>query len=127
MRLWLTAIPLVLAGCLWPTEPRLDAAVRVPETLTAETYAAGAVTWADFQIPVTITNTGRTGMRFHGCGSFSVEDAAPDGQTVWRPVCALTNGVNDVVQPGETLEWIVPVSAALSGPGGPEWDAESLQ
>jgi hypothetical protein len=126
MRHRLIAIPLVLAGCLWPTDPRLDAAVRVPEALTAETYGAGAVTWAEFQIPVTITNTGRTGMRFHGCGSFSIEDVVP-GQTVWRPVCALFDGVNDVVRPGETLEWIVPVSAALSGPGGPEWDAESLE
>lgn len=93
MRHTLIGLPLVLAGCLWPTEPRLDAAVRVPEALIAKTYAAGAVTWAEFQIPVTITNTGRTGMRFHGCSSFSVEDAAADRQTVWRPVCALTKAL----------------------------------
>lgn len=126
MRHWLTAIPLALGGCLWPTERRLDANIRVPEALTAATNVAGEVTWARFQIPTTITNTGTTALRFHGCFGFAVEEAVVNGQTVWRPVCTLIGGGGEVVQPGATREWIVEVGAALSGPGGPVWGAESL-
>jgi hypothetical protein len=124
MRRFLFAVALVLAGCLSPTEPRLDADVRVPDELTAEIVPAGAVTWARFRIPTTITNTGATALRFHHC-SFSIEAAAEE-RTVWSPVCLLVAGGEQEIPPGVTREWIVDVGAAISGPGGPDWDAESL-
>lgn len=126
MRRCLIAISLVLTGCLWPTEPRLDADVRVPDPLTAELSAAGEVTWMRIEVPVTITNTGDRVLRFHPCLSFSVEVAA-DARTVWRPICFLIGGLGEDVQPGETRDWMVHVGAALSGPGGPDWDAESVE
>lgn len=118
------AICLMLTGCLSPTEPRLDADVRVPAALTAELSTAGDVTWMQVPIPVTITNTGDKALRFHGC-SFSVEEAASSG-TVWLPICLLVGDWEDV-QPGETRDWILHVGAALSGPGGPDWGAESVE
>lgn len=126
MRRRVIAVSLVLTGCLWPTEPRLDADVRVPDALTAETNTAGDFTWLAFEVPVTITNTGDSALRFHGCISFSVEEAA-DSRTVWRPICMLMGGVAEDVQPGVTRDWILQVGATLSGPAGPDWDAESVE
>ena len=39
----------------------------------------------------------------------------------------LIGGVAEDVQPGETREWILHVGAAISGPAGPDWDAESVE
>ena len=127
MRHTLIAIWAVAVGCFSPTDPRFDAQLEVPHALTAEISSAGGVTWARFQIPATITNAGQTPLRFHGCGGFSVEEAALDARTVWSPLCILISGGAIEVQPGETRHWIVQVSAAISGPGGPTWNAGSVE
>jgi hypothetical protein len=121
-----TALPLIVA-CADGTAPELRATVVVQSsTVIATVSAAGSIDWMRFTLPVAIYNGSRRLIRFEYCAS-AVEKAAGSGwRAVWTPICSLSADSPAEIQPGETRELSLDITAAVDGPGGPRWDSDEI-
>lgn len=113
------ALGLLASACA--TEPTVPVAtVAVNGTTFAVTrYVGPRVTWISFSLPVTITNNGRKDINYPHC-SFAVMLGEESSFEVFRPVCIAMSSTT-VIPAGESLQLTLPVTAAIEGPGGPEW------
>jgi len=116
-----------VVACTDATGPAPSAIVRVDaDTIHAQRYQAGSVAWLRFVVPVTIENPSSSSVFLQDC-MYGVEQ--PDGaqwRRVWSPICSLGASAGTEVRAGEQLALTLPVDAATSGPGAPEWNSAAI-
>jgi hypothetical protein len=118
-----------VASCSDPASPRTPlATVAVQlDTVRAERLPAGRGMWMRFTVPVTIRNADRTSVTFVYCASSLEVQEVETWRGVWSPVCSLTGPSTPfTILPGETRQVVFEVTAALGGPGAPEWENDSV-
>jgi hypothetical protein len=118
----------IVAACSGATTPRAPSAVVTVQrdTLVASMVMAGTVRWMNVTVPLSIYNAGTERLTFEYCASGIEGRVAGDWQRAWGPICAVASGSPAEILPGETRELTVTVTAAVEGPGGPEWQLERI-
>jgi len=120
------ALPLVVA-CADATAPAARATVVVQtDTVAATVSTAGTVNWMGFALPIAIHNAGRRPILFEHCASAVEARAGSQWHAVWTPICALPATSLTEIQPGETRELVLSITAAVEGPGGPRWESAEI-
>lgn len=124
----------IAAGCLATacheaTGPRTPLAIVTvdADTVQASRYVGPRVTWVNFKVPVSIRNNDVFAIDEPGCTTSIEYPAGAGWKMAWSPVCLLVGGVHDWIQPGETRTYEMFVSAAIEGPGAPEWSAPAIE
>jgi hypothetical protein len=91
------------------------------DTIIAERMPAGSVQWMRFTVPVSIHNTDVAPVTLAYCGN-GIETPENSGwRSVWSPFCLLESTSQITIAPGDTRQIDFDVTAAVAGPGGPEW------
>jgi hypothetical protein len=109
------------AACATPSAPAVSATVHVPVAeVVATRSGAGASSWIQFAVPVTLVNQGTTAIRLGFCGV--ALDVQLEGRwtQAWSPVCAAAAD-NERIAPGGRRDFDVQVIAATGGAGSPRW------
>ena len=93
------------------------------DTIIAGLNTAGTVTWLQFTLPVSIFNGRAVPVSVDYCLASVEEPSGAAWKMVWAPVCALEGTTSPVIAPGETKSFQWGVAAAVTGSGGPTWEA----
>jgi hypothetical protein len=125
-RYLISAVLLLLIACdATAPEPSTTVTVQT-DVVIATKSGAGSVTWMSFTLPVAIRNAGWRPIHFEYCASAIEEPAGRGWRAVWTPICALAPATSREIQPGETRELPLSITAAVGGPGGPRWDSNKI-
>ena len=126
----ITAVVLaaLASGCSDVTDPLAVGATVVVQrdTLVATVTTAAAVQWMHFSLPIAIHNTSDVALSFDYCFSSIDTRIAGEWSKVWSPYCLLAAGSATDIRPGETLQIVLSIDAAIDGPGGPQWGSRPV-
>jgi hypothetical protein len=116
------------AGCTVFTGPKSHPVTIsvTSDTLVAFVNTGPNISWLQFTIPVAIHNGQSAPVTVDYCLASVDEPSGTDWTMVWAPVCALEGSTAPTIAPGETKTFQWPVTAAISGPGGPKWGGQTL-
>jgi len=94
--------------------------------LPAVASAYYLATWIEFAVPVRIENTGAVPLEFTACASRLEAQTGSSWNAVWAPICSANASTLPAIPPGERRDVTMNVSAALDGPGSPEWRSDNV-
>jgi hypothetical protein len=126
-RIFVLAVAALTGACL-STEPQMPAATVTvhADTVQSSTSVGTRVTWLTFRVPVSVRNDDIVAIEEVGCAMDVEWLDGTEWRRAWSPVCTLIGGVHRYIQPGETRSYEMVVSAALEGPGAPDWSSPSI-
>lgn len=123
-----TAVAVTLSSCSSATDVRApQGGVVVRDTVVAATVNGTAGNgWLHFEVPLIVHNTGNTPLTIQFCASVVQVQRETSWEAAWSPVCAASAFTGLIIQPGETRDYTLPVTASLQGSGSPLWGDAGL-
>ncbi|MBV6520186.1 MAG: hypothetical protein MNPFHGCM_00291 [Gemmatimonadaceae bacterium] len=123
----LSFVLLAVAACADAPQSHVTVDILPASNVVQPTVSAsGGVRWLNFRVEAVIRNQGPESVFLPFCAvSIELEEGSR-WITAWWPLCTLIAVPPRELPAGQELHVTLPISAALNGPGGPEWRSSRI-
>jgi len=111
-----------VAACAGAPQSHVDVDIVPSSSVVQPTVSVSdKVRWLSFRVEAVIRNQGPESVFLPFCAESLEFQEGASWITVWRPVCVAMAVPPRELRAGQELPVTVPISAALTGAGAPEW------